>query len=68
MKVYLMYPNQDFDPQAPLPFNEADLSNDLELPTLFQVMAKEDEYIRKVISTALLVGLEDVDTILYRRK
>lgn len=68
MKVYLMYPNQDFDPQAPLPFNEADLSNDLELPTLFQVMAKEDEYIRKVISTALLVGLEDVDTILYRQE
>ena len=36
MKVFLMYKDRDFDVQQELPWNEPELTQDLELDTLFQ--------------------------------
>lgn len=54
MKVNLMFPDRDFDPQADLAVNKADLVQDLEMDTLFAAMANGDEFLLKVVSPALL--------------
>ena len=40
MKVHLLFPDRDFDFDATLPPGHQDLIQDLELATLFAVMAK----------------------------
>jgi hypothetical protein len=68
MKVFLMYKDRDFDPQQALPANEHDLTQDLELNTLFKAMAAEDEFIYKVVKSAFLSGMKNCpETILYRQ-
>ncbi|CUJ03157.1 DNA mismatch repair protein mutS [Achromobacter xylosoxidans] len=54
MKVHLMYPNRDFDMNAAPPLNGRDLMDDLELQTLVQAMAGDDDFLRTVARTALL--------------
>jgi hypothetical protein len=49
MKVFLMYPDRDFDLKRPFPVNEPLLSRDLELNTLFNVMALDDELMLQVV-------------------
>jgi hypothetical protein len=39
MKAFLMYRDRDFDPQQKLPPNEQELTQDLEINTLFNAMA-----------------------------
>lgn len=69
MKSHLMHWERDFNPKAPLPRNADDLVQDLELETLFQAMAGEDEFLHGVISTALLTGTgNDKPTVLYRQE
>jgi DNA mismatch repair ATPase MutS len=68
MKVYLMYPDRDFDPEQELPSNEAELTQDLELNTLFEAMALGDKFLHKVSQQAILSGLDDLDTIRYRQE
>jgi len=68
MKAFLMYKDQDFDLQRPLPWNEQTLTQDLELNTLFHAMALGDKFLFQVARSALLGGLNnDLNIILYRQ-
>jgi DNA mismatch repair ATPase MutS len=68
MKAFLMYRDRDFDPKCALPWNEAALTQDLELDTLFGGMARGDKFLFDVAKTAVLCGLEnDRETIAYRQ-
>jgi hypothetical protein len=68
MKAFLMYKDQDFDLERPLPSNEGALVQDLELATLFNAMALGDKFLFEVAKAAILSGLtNDPGTILYRQ-
>jgi DNA mismatch repair ATPase MutS len=69
MRALLMHQNLDFDLREALPWNERDLTQDLELDTLLRAMAGDDEFLFDVARKALLSGLRnDVGTILYRQE
>lgn len=68
MKVFLMHPDRDFDPNGALPPMEADTGQDLELNTLFAAMAHGDKFLFKVVRQAVLSSLDDIDTIHYRQE
>lgn len=67
MRVLLMHPNRDFEPEAPLPTNAEELVQDLELNTLLDAMAQGDEFIFKVVRKAVLSLLGDPREVLYRQ-
>lgn len=68
MKVHLMFPAEDFDPQANLPPNMTDLMQDMELDILFSAMAEDDEFLDKIIRPAVLSGgANSRQTILWRQ-
>jgi hypothetical protein len=67
MKAFLMYRDRDFDQQQKLPSNEQALTQDLELNTLLNAMALGDEFLFEVAKKAVLSGLSDLDTIIYRQ-
>jgi DNA mismatch repair ATPase MutS len=67
MKAFLMYRDQDVDLQRKLPWNEGALTQDLELDTLFGAMALGDKFIWDVARKAVLLSLNDEETILYRQ-
>ena len=67
MKAFLMYRDRDFDIERKLPPNEKALTQDLELDTLFNAMARDDDVLLQVARKAVLVGETDLDTILYRQ-
>ena len=68
MKVHLMFPAEDFDPQANLPPNMTDLVQDLELDILFSAMAEDDDFLDKIIRPAVLSGgVNSRQTILWRQ-
>ncbi len=54
MKVLLMYPDRDFDMNAAPPLHGRDLMDDLELHTLIQSMAGDDEFLITAARAALL--------------
>ena len=68
MKVFLMYPDRDFEAKQKLPFNEAALTQDLELNTLFNAMARGDEFTFDVAKQAILSSLDSPDAIRYRQE
>lgn len=68
MKVYLMFPDQDFDPEQALPSNETVLTQDLELDTMLEAMALGDNFVFKVARQAVLTSLAAPDTIRYRQE
>ena len=68
MKVFLMYPDRDWDSKAALPRNQAALAQDLELGTLFEAMAQGDRFVYGASRQAVLTGLTDPETIRYRQK
>ncbi len=86
MKVLLMYPDKDFDPEEKFPHdaeevrrygevkkfnftsNEAAVVQDLELETLFSTMAQGDIFLYEVAVSAVLSGLDDLNTIIYRQQ
>ena len=68
MKVFLMYRGQDFDLEQQLPPNEAALTQDLELNTLFNAMALGDKFLYDVARMGLLTSLADPDAIRYRQQ
>ncbi len=68
MKVFLMYPDRDFEAKQKLPFNEAALTQDLELNTLFTAMARGDEFPFDVAKQAILSSLDSPDAIRYRQE
>ncbi|NWB49840.1 MutS-related protein [Pseudomonas gingeri] len=68
MKAFLMHRSRDFDLNQPLPENEADLCQDLELDTLFGTMAQGDKFLGGVAKVAVLCGLNmEVDEIIFRQ-
>jgi hypothetical protein len=67
MKAFLMYKDQDFQPQPRLPVNEKELIQDLELNTLFNSMAKGDEFLFAAAKNAILLSLHEPETIYYRQ-
>lgn len=67
MKVFLMHEDRDFDLEAAPPWNEADLTQDLELGTLLDAMAQGDPFLREVARKAVLSSLTDPAAILYRQ-
>jgi MutS domain V len=68
MKAHLMYRDRDFNPEQKLPSNEQALTQDLELNTLFDAMARGDEFLLQVARQAVFSGLQnDRETILYRQ-
>ena len=67
MKAFLMYRDQDFDVQRKLPWNEQALTQDLELTTLIDAMALGDKFIWDVARKAVVLSLDDGNTILYRQ-
>lgn len=68
MKAHLMYPDRDFEAELVLSARDQELRQDLELDVLFDAMAGEDEFLRKVASTAVLSGGAGPDTITYRQE
>ena len=68
MRVCLLHPDRDFDPDRPLPANHAALRADLELDILLNAMAGGDRSLLKVAGTVVLTSLaDDCDTILFRQ-
>lgn len=67
MKAFLMYRDRDFDLKAGLPSNAADLTQDLELATLFRAMSACDSFLLEVATQAVLASLDDPESILYRQ-
>jgi len=68
MKALLMHRDRDFDPNQSLPWNAADLTQDLDLATLLGTMAREDKFLFDVSRKALLCATKnDVDTVRYRQ-
>jgi DNA mismatch repair ATPase MutS len=68
MKAFLLYPNQDFDLQQPLPVQAPALTQDLELGTLFAAMAHGDPFVLEVVKKVILSSLTDLDIIQYRQQ
>jgi DNA mismatch repair ATPase MutS len=68
MKVFLMYPDRDFDAKQALPWQADDLIQDLELSILLQTMAQGDDFILEIAHTALLSSLTNPDNIRYRQE
>ncbi|MBI5244666.1 MAG: DNA mismatch repair protein MutS [Elusimicrobia bacterium] len=68
MRVFLMFRDRDVDLERDLPLNEAALTQDLELETLFGAMAAGDEFLLEVAKKAVLASLDDPEAILYRQR
>lgn len=68
MKAFLMYRDQDFDLQRKPPWNEAALTQDLELNTLFNTMALGDPFLFDIARKAILSDSSSLETIHYRQK
>jgi len=68
MRVFLLYPDSDFDRDEPLPPNAEELSEDLGLGILLSAMADGDEFIFEVCRKVVFKGLQDMDTIHYRQE
>jgi len=67
MKAFLMYRDHDFELNRDLPVSASALIPDLELKTLFNAMALGDEVLFNVAAKAVLSGITDLDTIIYRQ-
>ena len=68
MKVYLLYPDRDFNFETALPPNSKDLIQDLELTTLLEAMALDDKFLFEVSKKVLLASVDDPQDILYRQQ
>lgn len=68
MRVFLLHPDRDFDPDRAFPPNHAALRADLELDILLSAMAGGDRLVLKVAETVVLTSLDnECDTILFRQ-
>jgi hypothetical protein len=84
MKVLLLHPDSDFDPQLLirdrfprerdldwrrfLPAHEQELVQDLELDTLFRAMADGDDFLYEVVRKALLAGFQNAADTILHRQ
>jgi DNA mismatch repair ATPase MutS len=67
MKSFLMFKDQDFDPEQPVPDHGDDLINDLELAVLLKAMAADDQLLFQASKTAILSSINDMETISFRQ-
>ncbi len=67
MKAHLMFKDEDFDMQQPLPVHEKELMQDLELDILFEAMSLRDDFLFDVSKRTILSGLKDPESIRYRQ-
>ncbi len=67
MKAFLMYRTKDFDLEGPLSEQQGALVQDLELDVLWNAMARGDQFLREVVSHAMLSSVSDADAIRYRQ-
>lgn len=68
MKVHLMFADHDFAALTQMAPNKDMLTQDLELNTLFNAMAGEDDFLLEVAKKAIFTGFyHDERTILYRQ-
>jgi hypothetical protein len=67
MKAFLMSADEDFDSQRG-PANQAELTQDLELNTLFDAMAAGDPFLCEVAKRAVLSSVMDPEVITYRQQ
>ncbi len=68
MKVHLLYEDLDFDLGRTLLFHSEDLVRDLGLDSLFHAMAKEDEFLYKIVQKVVLSSENDLKAITYRQE
>jgi DNA mismatch repair ATPase MutS len=68
MKVFLMHRDRDLDLGQPIPPNAETLTQDLELDTLFDAMARGDNYLHDLANKCLLLSLSDPEEIRYRQR
>lgn len=68
MKVFLLYPDRDYDLSQESPSNTVDLTQDLELNTLFGAMAQGDEFLFEIVRRVVLASLDEIDSISYRQE
>jgi DNA mismatch repair ATPase MutS len=68
MRVFLMHPDRDFNVTQNFPFNEAALTEDLELNILFNAMALGDEFLFNVVRQAIFASLDAPEAIRYRQE
>ena len=67
MKAFLLYRDRDFDMQQQLPSQAQALAQDLELQTLWSVMALGDKFFLEVAQRVLVCSLTEPDAIRYRQ-
>jgi MutS domain V len=68
VKAHLLYKDQDFDLDRPLPWNELALVKDLSLKPLFNTMARGDALVFEVSKRVMLLGFDNgLETIRYRQ-
>jgi adenosyl cobinamide kinase/adenosyl cobinamide phosphate guanylyltransferase len=67
MKAHLLYPDRDFDWQAPQCWSAEALSRDLGLQTLVDSMANGDKFLFHAARKVLLSSLSELDIITYRQ-
>lgn len=68
MKAFLMHKARDYRFKEKVPINAADLTQDLELGTLFGAMAAGDEFLLEVARDAVLASLCEPEAIIYRQE
>ena len=68
MKAHLLYADQDFDLERPLPWNQEALVKDLSLATLFSAMARDDASVFDVSKKVILLGFDNGLQTIARRQ
>jgi len=68
MKVFLLYPDRNFDFSPELPPYTVDLSRDLALNALFEAMAQGDDFLMEVIRRVMFTSLNETEVISYRQE
>lgn len=68
MKVFLLYPDKNFDMKKSLPTHWQDLSVDLGLDVILSSMSNSDKFLHDISSKVLSSFETDVDVLIYRRE
>ena len=67
MKVFLMYPDRNMNPDLKLPWNADMLIDDLELNRITDKMANGDKFLRETVKKVLINSETDINTIYHRQ-
>lgn len=67
MKIFLMYPDRNLNPDIEFPWSENFLVDDLELNRIFHKMAGTDKFLYGIVKKVIMNSETDVETILHRQ-